>query len=156
MTTGDDITADRGIPVSNLITALICLAAAIGFLVMALALPAGHSTGDSGPGALPVQVGIFGILCALAYLVLSLRGAFAAERPDFSAWHRALAALAIFLICLMAVGWVGLAPAISVAAALLTLMFAGDRRYLRAVATGVGIWLIAVLLFQMLLGLPMP
>lgn len=156
MTTGDDIKAGRGFPVSDVITALVCLGASIGFFLLALALPAGHSAGDSGPGALPEQVGVFGIVCAVAYLLLALRGAFSSEQPDFSSGHRALAALAIFVICLLTVQWIGLALAISVAAGLLTLLFTGERLVIRALVTGVAIWLIAVLLFQKLLGLPMP
>ncbi|MDO5604186.1 MAG: tripartite tricarboxylate transporter TctB family protein [Paracoccus sp. (in: a-proteobacteria)] len=135
---------------------MICLAAAVTFLVLARALPAGRSTGDTGPGALPGQVAIFGIICAICYLVMALRGSFAEERPDFSASHRALTALAIFAICLLGVNWLGLAACIALASALITLLFSGERRLIRAVATGAGVWLIAVGLFQRLLGLPMP
>lgn len=156
MTQGSDIQTDRGLPVSDLIAGAICLAGSVAFFLLARALPAGHSTGDSGPGALPGQVGIFAIICSAAYLVMALRRSFADERPDFGASHRALAALAIFVICLAGVSWLGLAVSIALASALTTLLFAGERRLIRAAATGVGIWLIAVLLFQNLLGLPMP
>lgn len=156
MTTGDDIRAGRGFPVSDVIAALACLGGSAGFFLLARALPAGHSTGDTGPGALPEQVGVFGIFCALAYLVLALRGAFNAEKPNFSSGHRALAALAIFIVCLLTVQWIGLALAISIASGVVTLLFRGERRIVQAVATGVGVWLIAVLLFQELLGLPLP
>lgn len=156
MTTGDGMRAGRSFPVSDVIAAVACLAGSTGFFLLARALPAGHSTGDTGPGALPEQVGVFGIFCAVAYLVLALRGAFNAEKPNFSSGHRALAALAIFVVCLLTVRWIGLALAISIASGLVTLLFRSERRIVQAVATGVGVWLIAVLLFQKLLGLPLP
>ncbi|QFG37329.1 tripartite tricarboxylate transporter TctB family protein [Paracoccus pantotrophus] len=148
--------AGQGFPVGDVIAGVICLAGCITFLFMALALPAGHSTGDTGPGALPEQVAVFGTVCSAAYLVLALRRAFAHERPDFSASGRALAAYAIFLVCMSGAGWIGLPLALALASALVTLLFAGERPLIRAAATGAGIWLIAVLLFGKLLGLPMP
>lgn len=147
---------DRVFPVSNIIAGIVCLAGCIAFLMMALALPAGHSTGDTGPGALPVLVGIVGSICSLAYLVITMRGAFADEQSDFSRTHRALAAFLIFVISLAGVKWIGLPLSIAAAAGLVTLLFPGERRLLRAGATGIGLWLIAVLLFGKLLGLPMP
>ena len=156
MTPDDDTMAGRASPVGDLIASLACLAGCIGFLVLALALPPGHSTGDSGPGALPEQVAVFGILCSLSYVLLVFRGAFKAQRPDFSSSLRALAAFAIFALCLMAVGWIGLPSAIALAATLVTFLFSGQRRLMRGLATGIGTWLIAVLLFGKLLGLPMP
>jgi len=156
MSPASDRQAGRGFLAGDVIAGAICLAASVTFLVLARALPAGHSTGDSGPGALPGQVAVFGIICAVSYLVMALRSSFAEERPDFSASHRALAALAIFVLCLLGVSWLGLAVCIALASALTTLLFAGERRLVRAALTGTGIWLIAVLLFQRLLGLPMP
>ncbi|MDB6454390.1 tripartite tricarboxylate transporter TctB family protein [Falsirhodobacter sp. 20TX0035] len=151
-----EVPPNRGIPFSDLITGLICLAGCIAFLVLAFALPAGHSTGDVGPGALPKQIGIFGIICSAVYLLTALRGGFAEERPEFTESHRALAAFAIFAICLAVVPWLGLAPALALAAAVVTLLFAGRGRLVRAAATAAGVWLIAVLLFERLLGLPLP
>ncbi|WP_169310957.1 tripartite tricarboxylate transporter TctB family protein [Cereibacter changlensis] len=148
--------ADRTRPVSELVAGAVCLAASVAFLVAARALPEGHSSGDVGPGALPLQIGIFALVCSLAYLGLTLRGSFAAVPGQFAQSHRAGLALGIFVLALVAVPWLGLALAIALASALTTLLFDGLHRLLRAVATGVGIWLIAVLLFQMLLGLPMP
>lgn len=148
--------AGRVLPVSDLIAGLACLAGCVVFLIMALALPAGHSTGDTGPGALPVQVGIFGTICSLSYLVITLRGGFLDEQGDFSRAYRALAAFLIFVICLASVRWIGLPLSIAAASGLVTLLFPGERRLLRAGATGLGLWLIAVLLFGKLLGLPMP
>ena len=40
---------------ANLTVAIVCLAAAAGYVALALALPAGHSQGDAGPAALPLQ-----------------------------------------------------------------------------------------------------
>ncbi len=148
--------AGRVFPVSDLIAGVACFAGCVAFLMMALALPAGHSTGDTGPGALPVQVGSFGTICSLAYLVITIRGAFANEQGDFSIAHRALVAFLIFVICLAGVNWIGLPLSIAAASGLVTLLFPGERRLLRAGATGLGLWLIAVLLFGKLLGLPMP
>lgn len=156
MTPAGDRQAGQRFQAGDVIAGVICLAAAITFLVLARALPAGHATGDPGPGALPGQVAVFGIICAISCIVISLRGSLAEEQPDFSASHRALTALAIFVICLLGVRWLGLAVCIALGSALTTLLFAGMRRLIRAAATGAGIWLIAVFLFQRLLGLPMP
>lgn len=156
MTPEKDTMAGRVFPVSEFIAAGVCLAASIGFLVLALALPPGHSTGDTGPGALPEQVAVFGIVCSLSYLALLLRGEFRDERPDYSSSHRALMAFGIFVVCLFGVSWIGLPPAIAMAATLVTFLFSGERRLIRGLATGIGTWLIAVLLFGKLLGLPMP
>ena len=59
---------------ANLTVAIVCLAGAAGYVALALALPAGHSQGDAGPAALPLQVGIFGLIVSGLYLVLTLRG----------------------------------------------------------------------------------
>ncbi|MGN7295535.1 tripartite tricarboxylate transporter TctB family protein [Rhizobium sp. SAFR-030] len=148
--------AGRVFPVGDVIAGVACLAGSIAFLFMAFALPAGHSTGDTGPGALPIQVGIFSAACSLFYLIIAMRGAFVEERGDFSKSHRALAAFFIFAICLAGVNWIGLALSIALASSLVTMLFPGDRRLVRAAATGLGIWLIAILIFEKLLGLPMP
>lgn len=146
----------RVFPVGDLIAGAACLAGSVAFFFMSRALPAGHSTGDTGPGALPEQVGIFGTICAVAYLAVTLRGAFADEQGDFSKAHRAMAAFLAFVICLASVTWIGLPLAIALASGLVTLLFAGERLLLRAAATALGVWLIAILIFEKLLGLPMP
>lgn len=148
--------ADRVFPIGDVIAGLTCLAGSTAFLFMAFALPAGHSTGDTGPGALPIQVGVVGIVCSLFYLTIAVRGAFAGEQGDFSRSHRALAAFFILAICLAGVNWIGLPLAIALASNLVTMLFSGDRRLIRAAATGLGVWLIAILIFEKLLGLPMP
>lgn len=67
---------------ANLTVAIVCLAGAAGYVALALALPAGHSQGDAGPAALPLQVGIFGLIVSGLYLVLTLRGRIPAARPN--------------------------------------------------------------------------
>ncbi|MDS9468818.1 tripartite tricarboxylate transporter TctB family protein [Paracoccus sp. MBLB3053] len=148
--------ADRNIPVSELAAGALCIAASGTFLALAFALPDGHSRGDVGPGALPEQIGIFGLLCSAIYLVLTLRGAFPGVKGKFADAPRALASFAIFALGMIVVPWLGLALSLATAAAGLTLLFQGDRRWLRAAATGITLWLIATLLFQRLLGLPLP
>ena len=69
---------------------------------------------------------------------------------------RAAAVAGIFGAALLSVPWLGLAPALGVAGGLVTLLFSGPHRPVRAVATAVGLWLIAFLLFGKLLGLPLP
>ena len=156
MTAPFETSPDRKIPVSELAAALICLAASAGFVALAMALPAGHSRGDVGPGALPEQIGIFGMICAACYLVSVLRGGFAGKAGKFTDTPRALACFAIFAIGMAVVPWLGLALSLSIASAVLTLLFQGERHWPRAAATGIGLWLIATLLFQKLLGLPLP
>ncbi|MEI4488766.1 tripartite tricarboxylate transporter TctB family protein [Frigidibacter sp. MR17.14] len=140
----------------NLLAAGLCLAASAGFLALAWQLPAGHSAGDVGPAALPVQVGVAGVLLSLAYLWISLRGGFAAERVTFEGFPRALAVCLVLVLGLIAVRWIGLAIAIGIVAGLTTLAFDGTHRILRAGLTGLALWGIAVLLFGRLLGLPLP
>jgi len=156
MSDGDINQGDRVLPVGDVIAGVACLAGSITFLFMAYALPAGHSTGDTGPGALPIQVGLFGTVCSLFYLTIAVRGAFVEERGDFSKSHRALAAFVIFAICLAGVNWIGLPLSIALASGLVTMLFPGERLLVRAAATAVGVWLIAILIFERLLGLPMP
>ena len=69
---------------------------------------------------------------------------------------RAAAVAGIFGAALLSVPWLGLAPALGLAGGLVTLLFPGTQRPARAVATAVGLWLIAFLLFGKLLGLPLP
>lgn len=141
---------------ANLIVALVCLTAAGGYVALALALPPGHSQGDAGPAALPLQVGIFGLIVSGLYLVLALRGRIAATEAEPGDARRAAAVAGIFGAALLAVPWIGLAPALGLAGGLVTLLFPGSHRPVRAVATAVGLWLIAFLLFGKLLGLPLP
>ena len=141
---------------ANLTVAIVCLAAAAGYVALALALPAGHSQGDAGPAALPLQVGIFGLIVSGLYLVLTLRGRVPAAEAEPGDAPRAAAVAGIFGAALLSVPWLGLAPALGVAGGLVTLLFPGTHRPARAVATAVGLWLIAFLLFGKLLGLPLP
>lgn len=141
---------------ANLLVSAVCIAAAAGFIAMALGLPAGHSRGDAGPAALPMQIGIFGLIVAGAYLILTLQGRMGQHDTEPGDLPRATAVLAIFAAALLAVSWIGLAPGIAVAGGLVTLLFPGEKRLPRAVVTTVGLWLIAFLLFQKLLGLPLP
>ncbi|WP_167620108.1 tripartite tricarboxylate transporter TctB family protein [Paracoccus ravus] len=156
MTPRPDTDAGRRIPVSELVTGGLCLVASGVFLALATALPQGHSRGDDGPGALPEQIGVFGLVCSGFYLFFTLRGGFPGVAGKFTAAPRALASFAIFALAMAAVPLLGLASSLALAAAGLTLLFQGERRWLRAAATGIALWLIATLLFQRLLGLPLP
>lgn len=141
---------------ANLVAAVVCLAAAGGYIALAMGLPSGHSRGDAGPAALPLQVGFFGLIVAAVYLVLTLRGQIAGAEAVPGDAPRAASVLGIFAVALLVVPWTGLAPALGIAGGLVTLLFPGPYRLPRAVATTAGLWLIAFLLFQMLLGLPLP
>ncbi|MDO5613881.1 MAG: tripartite tricarboxylate transporter TctB family protein [Paracoccus sp. (in: a-proteobacteria)] len=146
----------RRIPASEVIAALACLAASAGFLVLASNLPESVSTGDVGPGALPRQVGVFGLICSLAYLVMTLRKAFPAQPSRFAGVLYALASFLIGVVAVVAVPWLSLAVSLALCSGMQTLLFPGRHRWLRAGATALGMWLIATLLFQRLLGLPLP
>lgn len=141
---------------ANLVTAVVCLAAAGGYVAMAMGLPSGHSRGDAGPAALPLQVGVFGLIVAAVYLVLTLRRQVAGAEAEPGDAPRAASVLGLFAAGLLVVPWTGLAPALGIAGGLVTLLFPGPHRPPRAAATAAGLWLIALLLFQMLLGLPLP
>lgn len=142
--------------ISEVVAGLACLAASAVFFTLARGLPQSASVGDVGPGALPAQVGVFGVLCSLIYLLGVMRGQFP-EVPDrfFGIW-RALAVLGIFCGMLLAVKWIGLAVAIACAGAVTTLLFRGAKPVLRAIVTGIGLWLIAFVIFQTFLDLPLP
>lgn len=157
MTQGPGARAARNRPApSELAAGALCLAASGGFLAMVLNLPEGNAQGDVGPGALPRQIGLFGLICAAAYLLLALRGRFADGAGRFTGTPRALASLAILGAGMAAVPWLGLALVLALSAAGITLLFQGPKRWWRATGTGLALWLIATGLFERLLGLPLP
>jgi hypothetical protein len=166
MSTGTDVAAaplpDDGVDArnaafwQNLIAAVICIAWNAGFLMLALRLPAGHSRGDVGPGALPVEIAIGGIALSALYLALVLGRRDVGKAAPPAPITRVVALFALFAVCAATAEVVTLSAGLAVAAGLGTLLFAGERAYLRAVVTAAGVWLIAYLVFERFLGLPLP
>ncbi|WP_435171208.1 tripartite tricarboxylate transporter TctB family protein [Falsirhodobacter sp. 1013] len=140
----------------NAVTAVLCTAASAGFLLAALRLPAGHSRGDVGPGALPVQIAVGALVLSLVYLLLVWRRASLGGSDDGFLHARALALLGLTLMTVAGAKVVGLALSLAVAMGVGTLLFAGSHALVRAGATAVGLWLIAHFLFAVFLGLPLP
>ncbi|MGX5668353.1 tripartite tricarboxylate transporter TctB family protein [Rhizobium daejeonense] len=140
----------------NLVVACVSLAWSGGFLFMSLALPAGHSRGDVGPGSLPMQVSIFGLVVSAVYLVQVLRGSDLGGSSDKIDVARVAGLLGLFVAVVLGANWVGLAICLGVGTGVATLLFPGEKPLLRAVATGFSFWLIAWGLFGKLLDLPLP
>ncbi len=140
----------------NLIAACVSLGWNASFFAMSLALPAGHSRGDVGPGALPMEIAIFGMVVSAIYFVQVLRGhalGGADEKVDVA---RVACLLGLFVAVALSANWIGLALGLGVGSGVATLLFPGTRPLVRAVATGIGFWAIAYVLFGMLLELPLP
>ena len=140
----------------NVVAAGVCIAWNATFLTMSLGLPEGHSRGDIGPGALPSQVAMFGLAVSLIYLVQALRGVDFGGSDGPVDVPRVAALVAIFVAVAVSAPWIGLPIALGLGACVGTLLFPGDRPWIRAVATGAGIWAIAFFLFGKVLGLPLP
>lgn len=140
----------------NLIAACISIAWNAAFLMMSLALPAGHSRGDVGPGSLPMQVSIFGLVVSLVYLVQVLRGVDLGGTEDSVDIPRVCGLIGIFVAVALGANWIGLALCLGLGSGVATLLFPGEKPLIRAVATGIGFYLIAYFLFGMLLELPLP
>ena len=140
----------------NLVAACIAIAWNAGFLFMSLGLPAGHSRGDVGPGSLPMQVSVFGLVVSAVYLVQVLRGidfGGSSEKIDVA---RVAGLLGLFVAVALSANWIGLALCLGIGTGVATLLFPGEKPFVRAVATGAGFWLIAWGLFGKLLELPLP
>ncbi|NVP58233.1 tripartite tricarboxylate transporter TctB family protein [Mycoplana rhizolycopersici] len=140
----------------NLVAACIAIAWNAGFLFMSLGLPAGHSRGDVGPGSLPMQVSVFGLVVSAVYLVQVLRGTDfggSSEKIDVA---RVAGLLGLFVAVALSANWIGLALCLGIGTGVATLLFPGEKPFVRAVATGAGFWLIAWGLFGKLLELPLP
>ncbi|CAH0343287.1 tripartite tricarboxylate transporter TctB family protein [Rhizobium sp. CECT 9324] len=140
----------------NLIAAFIFCAWNGAFLFMSLALPAGHSRGDVGPGSLPMQVSVFGLIVSAVYLVQVLRGVDLGGSSGRVDMPRVAGLLGLFVAVALSANWIGLALCLGLGTGVATLLFPGDRPYIRAVATGIGFWVIAYGLFGKLLDLPLP
>lgn len=159
---GNNLSAEHGGEVrrehhwQNLVAACVCLVWNAGFLLLSLGLPAGRSRGDVGPGSLPMQVAVFGLIVSAVYAVQVLRGV------DLGGTHgridiaRVSGLMAIFVAVCLGASWVGLAICLGVGAGAATLLFPGEKPLLRAVVTGVGFWAIAFVVFGKLLALPLP
>lgn len=140
----------------NLVAACISVAWNASFLLMSLALPAGHSRGDVGPGALPTQVAVFGLVVSAVYLVQVLRGYDLGGSSDKVDVPRVAGLLGIFVAVALSANWIGLAFCLGLGTGLATLLFPAEKPFVRAIATGVCFWAIAYGLFGKLLELPLP
>lgn len=140
----------------NLVAACIFIAWNASFLVMSFALPAGHSRGDVGPGSLPMQVSVFGLIVSAIYLAQVLRGVDLGGSSDKVDVPRVAGLLGLFVAVALSANWIGLALCLGIGTGVATLLFPGQKPFLRALATGVGFWLIAYGLFGKLLELPLP
>lgn len=140
----------------NLVAACISIAWNVSFLVMSLALPAGHSRGDVGPGSLPMQVSVFGLIVSAVYLVQVLRGIDLGGSSDRIDIPRVVGLLGVFVAVALSANWIGLALCLGIGTGVATLLFPGEKPFIRAIATGIGFWAIAYGLFGKLLELPLP
>lgn len=140
----------------NAIAACSCFIWNAAVLAMSLALPAGHSRGDVGPGALPLQIAIFGLLVSVIYLVQVLRGVDLGGSDGKVDVPRVAGLVALFAAACVSSVWIGLPIALALGTGLATLLFPGGRLVLRAVLTGASFWAIAYFLFGRVLGLPLP
>jgi hypothetical protein len=140
----------------NLVAACISIAWNVSFLIMSLSLPAGHSRGDVGPGSLPMQVSIFGLIVSAVYLVQVLRGIDLGGSSGSIDVPRVAGLLGIFVAVALSANWIGLALCLGIGTGVATLLFPGEKPFVRAVATGAGFWAIAYGLFGRLLELPLP
>ena len=140
----------------NILAACVCLAWNAAVLVLSLELPAGHSRGDVGPGAVPMQIALLGLLISGLYLVQVLRGVERGGSDDPVDTPRVAGFIALFLAAAVGTGWIGLPLSLGLAAGLATLLFHGEKVILRAATTGVAFWAIAYFIFGKLLQLPLP
>lgn len=140
----------------NLVAACIFIAWNASFLVMSFALPAGHSRGDVGPGSLPMQVSVFGLIVSAIYLAQVLRGVDLGGSSDKVDVPRVAGLIGLFVAVALSANWIGLALCLGIGTGVATLLFPGQKPFLRALATGVGFWVIAYGLFGKLLELPLP
>jgi hypothetical protein len=140
----------------NVVAALVCIAWNAAFMVLSLELPAGHSRGDVGPGMVPLQIAVLGLVASGTYLVQALRGVGLEGADGEIDVPRVAGLVAFFTAATAGASWIGMAPALALAAGAATLLFQGEKLILRAVATGVGFWAIAYFVFARLLQLPLP
>lgn len=140
----------------NLVAAGISVVWNASFLVMSLKLPAGHSRGDVGPGSLPTQISVFGLIVSVIYLVQVLRGVDLGGSSDRVDVPRVAGLLGLFVAVALSANWIGLALCLGIGTGVATLLFPGEKPFIRALATGVAFWVIAYGLFGKLLELPLP
>ncbi|QDC00692.1 tripartite tricarboxylate transporter TctB family protein [Mesorhizobium sp. 8] len=140
----------------NVAAALVCVAWNAAFLLLSLELPAGHSRGDVGPGMVPMQIAVLGLVVSGIYLVQVLRGIGLEGSGGAIDVPRVAGLVALFAAAGASAAWIGLAVSLGLAAGAATLLFHGERLILRALATGVGFWAIAYFVFARLLQLPLP
>jgi hypothetical protein len=140
----------------NVAAGLVCVAWNAAFMVLSLELPAGHSRGDVGPGMVPLEIALLGLLVSSIYLVQALRGAGLEGTEGEIDVPRVAGFVALFAAAAASASWIGLALSLGLAAGVATLLFHGEKVILRAVATGVGFWAIAYFVFARLLQLPLP
>lgn len=140
----------------ELIAALICLGGATYYWYLVINLPAGYSRGDVGPAALPYGVAVSSIVLSVLLLILAFRISPDYEKPNFPAFERVSLFIGAFFVVPIAAKYIGLAVSLGIAAGLVTLLFSGNRRLFRGLATAIATWLIAEFLFTRFLGLPLP
>jgi len=140
----------------NVVAALVCIAWNAAFMVLSLELPAGHSRGDVGPGTVPLQIAVLGLVVSGIYLVQALRGVGLEGADGEIDVPRVAGFVALFTAAGAGASWIGLALSLGLAAGAATLLFQGEKLILRAVATGIGFWAIAYFVFARLLQLPLP
>lgn len=141
---------------SELIAGLICLAGSLGYLYLVQNLPAGLSRGDVGPAAMPYGVAVSGIVMSLTLILMALKTSSDYRNPSFPAFRKVTIFTGAFLIVPIIANYIGLAISLGAAAGLVTLLFSGNKKNIRALSTAIGTWLIAELLFTRFLGLPLP
>jgi hypothetical protein len=140
----------------NLVAAFVSVVWNASFLVMSVALPAGHSRGDVGPGSLPTQISVFGLVVSAIYLAQVLRGIDLGGSSDRVDLPRVAGLLGLFVAVAPSANWIGLALCLGIGTGVATLLFPGEKPFIRALATGAGFWVIAYGLFGKLLELPLP
>lgn len=141
---------------AEIIAALFCLFISAGYLYMAANLPAGHSRGDVGPAVLPYGVAVCGVFLSIVLFALAMRMPISLEGRSFPAFERVLPFVCAFIVVLLVAQYIGLAVALGLAGGAVTLLFSGQKKWIRALSTVIGLWVIAEFLFARFLSLPLP
>jgi hypothetical protein len=140
----------------NVAAGLVCVAWNAVFMVFSLELPAGHSRGDVGPGMVPLEIALLGLVVSAIYLVQALRGVGLEGTDGEIDVPRVAGLIALFTAAAAGANWIGLALSLGLGAGVATLLFHGEKVIVRAVVTGAAFWAIAYFVFARLLQLPLP
>jgi hypothetical protein len=136
----------------KLIIAAAFLAFFAAFFWMAQQMPARRAAGDVGSAFLPLIVAGIGTALTLIYLVQILMGR---DRAHALAHPMALGLLALTLLTVGAMYWLGMPIALGLGAALMVIVLERGQRPLWAVGTGLVFWALTQFGFGMLLGVPL-